>query len=72
TWLVVALLSRYSSLAALTAAAAAPLIAGMLWGFNTMAAAVGIMSMALIGKHWGNLQRLLAGTEGKIGTKKKA
>lgn len=72
TWLVVALLSRYSSLAALTAAAAAPLIAGMLWGFNTMVAAVGIMSMALIGKHWGNLQRLLAGTEGKIGAKKKA
>lgn len=72
TWLVVALLSRYSSLAALTAAAAAPLIAGMLWGFNTMVAAVGIMSMALIGKHWGNLQRLLAGTEGKIGVKKKA
>jgi glycerol-3-phosphate acyltransferase PlsY len=72
TWLVVALLSRYSSLAALTAAAAAPLIAGMLWGFNTMVAAVGIMSMALIGKHWPNLQRLLAGTEGKIGAKKKA
>lgn len=72
TWLVVALLSRYSSLAALTAAAAAPLIAGMLWGFNTMVVAVAIMSMALIGKHWGNLQRLLAGTEGKIGAKKKA
>jgi glycerol-3-phosphate acyltransferase PlsY len=29
------------------------------------------MSLALIGKHWGNLQRLLAGTEPKIGAKKK-
>lgn len=72
TWLLVALFSRYSSLAALMAAAAAPLIAGMLWGFNLQVAAVGIMSMALIGKHWGNMQRLLAGTEGKIGGTKKA
>ena len=28
--------------------------------------------MALIGKHWGNLQRLMAGTEPKIGASKQA
>lgn len=71
-WLGTAVLLRYSSLAALVAAASAPLIAGMMWGFNGMVAAVGVMSMALIGKHWENLQRLLAGTESKIGSKKKA
>ena len=70
-WLAVALLSRYSSLAALVAAAASPLVAGLLWGFNLMVAAVGIMAMALVGKHWGNIQRLIAGQEGKIGSKKK-
>ena len=30
-----------------------------------------IVAMALIGKHWGNLQRLMAGTEPKIGAGKK-
>jgi len=34
--------------------------------------AVGIIAMALIGKHWSNLQRLMAGTEPKIGAKKTA
>jgi hypothetical protein len=34
--------------------------------------AVGIIAMALIGKHWQNLQRLMAGTEPKIGAKKVA
>jgi glycerol-3-phosphate acyltransferase PlsY len=34
--------------------------------------AVGIIAMALIGKHWQNLQRLMAGTEPKIGARKKA
>jgi len=70
-WLAMAALFRYSSLAALAAAASAPLTAGMLWGFNLLVAAVGVMAMALIGKHWGNIQRLLAGQESKIGSKKK-
>ena len=70
-WLVVAALSRYSSLAALCAAAASPLLAGMMWGFNLLVAAVAVMAMALVGKHWVNIQRLLAGQESKIGSKKK-
>jgi len=60
TWLFIAYTLRYSSLAALIAAAAAPIYAGMLWGTDGLVLAVGIMSMALIGKHWQNLQRLLA------------
>lgn len=69
-WLVTAFLFRYSSLAALLAAAGAPLIGGMMWGINITVVAVGIMSMALIVRHWDNLQRLLAGSESKIGAKK--
>jgi glycerol-3-phosphate acyltransferase PlsY len=33
---------------------------------------IGIVGMALIGKHWPNIQRLLAGQETKIGNKKKS
>lgn len=69
-WLLTALTSRYSSLGALIAAAGAPLLATMMSGANIQALAVGIISLALIGKHWGNLQRLLAGTEPKFGKKK--
>lgn len=71
TWLGVAVVLRYSSLAALVAAACAPLYAFLLWGGDNQVVAVGIVAMALIGKHWGNLQRLMAGTEPKIGAGKK-
>ena len=71
TWLIVAFVLRYSSLSALVAAAAAPMIAFLLWGNDILLLAVGIIAMALIGKHWQNLQRLMAGTEPRIGAKKK-
>ena len=70
TWLVIALVVRYSSLAALVAATAAPVYAFMLWGNNGMVVTVGIIAMALVGKHWPNLQRLMAGSEPKIGSRK--
>jgi glycerol-3-phosphate acyltransferase PlsY len=72
TWLVVAFALRYSSLAALLAATCAPLYALLLWGADVRLFAVAVIAMLLIGKHWGNLQRLLAGTEPKIGARKKA
>ena len=71
-WLLIAYTLRYSSLAALVAAAMAPLIAFFLWGRDPLLAAVAIIAMALVAKHWGNLQRLMAGNEPKIGAKKKA
>jgi glycerol-3-phosphate acyltransferase PlsY len=71
TWLFVAFSLRYSSLAALIAAVLAPLFGFLLWGSGVMLIAVGIIAMALIVKHWANLQRLMAGTEPKIGGKKK-
>ncbi len=71
-WLGIAFVLRYSSLAALVAAVAAPVIAFFLWGSGPLLAVVGIIAMSLIAKHWANLQRLMAGTEPKIGAKKKA
>ena len=71
-WLTIAFLLRYSSLAALVAAASAPVTAFLFWGSGVLLLVVGIVAMVLIGKHWANLQRLMAGTEPKIGAKKKA
>ena len=71
-WILIAYALRYSSLSALVAAATAPLIAFFLWGRDPQLAAVAIIAMTLIAKHWTNLQRLMAGTEPKIGSKKKA
>lgn len=71
TWLFVAFASRYSSLAAVLAAALAPVYAALLHGAAHPSIVVGIIAMALIGKHWQNIQRLLAGQESKIGSKKK-
>jgi glycerol-3-phosphate acyltransferase PlsY len=70
-WLAVAFISRYSSLAALVAAVAAP--AGSVWLQLPPAAVFASTAMAvvLIQRHRTNIQRLLAGTEGRIGGKKK-
>jgi glycerol-3-phosphate acyltransferase PlsY len=71
TWLFVAFTSRYSSAAAVAAAALAPVYTVLMHGGNGMVIVVGIIALALIGKHWQNIQRLLAGKESKIGSKKK-
>ena len=71
-WILIAYTLRYSSLSALVAAATAPLIAFLLWGRDPQLAAVAIIAMALIAKHWPNLQRLMAGNEPTIGGKKNA
>jgi len=70
TWLAMAAVFRYSSLAALTAAVLMPLY---LWLLDTPAAfilAMALMAALLIWRHHGNIQRLLAGTESRIGAKR--
>ncbi len=70
-WLLVALLFRYSSLAALTAAVAAPFLlvatvsAHRLLFFVTTLA----MSLLLLWRHRSNIRNLLAGQETQIGAK---
>jgi len=71
TWLLVAFVSRYSSLAAVLAAALAPVYTVLMHGGNGQTLVVGVLALALIGKHWQNIQRLLAGQESRIGAKKK-
>ena len=70
TWLFIAFAFRYSSLAAILAAALAPVYSLLMHGANAQIIVIGILAMALIGKHWQNFQRLLAGQEAKIGSKK--
>ena len=72
TWLIVAFMFRYSSLAALTAAVATPIYAFLLGLPQEWVLACGILSLLLIWRHRGNIQKLLAGTETKIGSKKSA
>ncbi len=70
TWLFMAVVFRYSSLSALVAAIAAPLYAFMLGLPHEWVLASLVMSLLLIWRHKSNIQNLLAGKEGKIGSKK--
>jgi glycerol-3-phosphate acyltransferase PlsY len=65
-WLVVAAVSRYSSLAALVASLATPFF---LWsdGYLQEAQLFALFTVLLWVKHRSNIARLAAGTEGKIG-----
>lgn len=69
TWLLVALVSRYSSLAALVAANAAPIFAMLLALRPELVLATAIMSMLLIWRHKSNILNLMTGKESKIGSK---
>ena len=68
TWLTVAAITRYSSLAALLATAATPFIAGLALGLPApIVVATTVMAAAITYRHKANIARLLAGTEGRIG-----
>lgn len=69
-WIVVAFVSRYSSAASLAAAALSPIVGYLLLGRDPVIAVLLAMSAVLMWRHKGNIQRLLAGTEGKLGSKK--
>ena len=67
TWILVAAIWRISSLAALTAAALAPLYAVFFLGFEVNTLAVLVMSLLLIWRHKSNIANLIAGKEARIG-----
>lgn len=69
-WLLVALVFRLSSLAALLAAAAAPLYAYLFGLPREYLLVATVLALVLIWRHKGNIQNLLAGKESKIGSKK--
>jgi glycerol-3-phosphate acyltransferase PlsY len=72
TWIVVAVFLRYSSLASLVAAVFAPAFYLLLAGADGVLLALAVMSALLVWRHRANISNLMAGTEGRIGQKKKA
>jgi len=70
TWLVVALVFRYSSLAALIAAVLAPVFTALVLGFDVYAAAALVVAALLVWRHRENISKLVAGTESRIGERK--
>ena len=69
TWVVIAAIFRYSSLASLIAAAFAPFFTLMFFDRPSVALAVSVMSLLLIWRHWRNILKLLKGKEVRIGDK---
>jgi glycerol-3-phosphate acyltransferase PlsY len=69
TWIIVALFFRYSSLASLAAAAFAPFYQLLIWDADGYALAIVVMSLLLVWRHEGNIRKLIAGTESKLGQK---
>ena len=76
TWLLVAYLSRYSSLAALVSALSAPVFyllgdRGFWYTDRSVLAMLVLMSVLLIWRHRQNIGKLIRGEESKIGGKAK-
>lgn len=73
-WLLMAVVFRYSSLASITAALLAPVVYvlgdGGLWFMSkSVALSVAVMSLFLLYRHAENINRLIKGTESKLGKK---
>ncbi len=66
-WLLVAALFRYSSLASMSSAVVAALGLLALRGPDPVSLAVAFMSACLVWRHRGNIAKLRAGTESRIG-----
>jgi glycerol-3-phosphate acyltransferase PlsY len=69
TWLLIAAMFRYASLASIVAAVFAPFATALIVDWES-AFTVGAMALLLIGRHKTNLARLLRGTEPRLGEKK--
>jgi len=63
TWLVIFIVSRISSFAALVAAVMAPIFAFYIFGWDSRSFAVLALSLLLVWRHQSNIRNLIAGTE---------
>jgi glycerol-3-phosphate acyltransferase PlsY len=75
TWLIIAWFFRYSSLASLVSAVFAPAYYvfgdGVAWYLDrSILLAIGVMAMLLLWRHAQNINRLVKGTESRLGAKK--
>ncbi len=71
TWVAVAVFLRYSSLAAIVAAVFAPLFYLLMARADAVFVMIAIMAALLLWRHQGNIAKLMAGTESRIGSGKK-
>lgn len=71
SWLIIALISRYSSLSALIATIEVPFIVNALFGIKPTTIFT-IISIIIILRHHQNITRLIKGEESKIGQKAKS
>jgi acyl phosphate:glycerol-3-phosphate acyltransferase len=69
SWVIIAAFFRYSSLASIVAAMFAPFYQLLIWGVEPAVLPITIMSLLLVWRHEGNIRKLLAGTESRIGQK---
>jgi glycerol-3-phosphate acyltransferase PlsY len=69
-WLVVAVATRYSSLAAIVGAIAAPFFAWQFLAHPASVAMVAAMAILLVVRHHANIAKLLRGEESRIGVRK--
>jgi glycerol-3-phosphate acyltransferase PlsY len=72
TWLIVAFFFRYSSLAAIISAIFAPFYQTLIWGPGPETLVLIVMSGLLIWRHGSNINKLIKGTESRIGAVKAA
>ena len=75
SWLIIAFFFRYSSLASLVATVFAPVYYvfgdGVAWYLEkSVLLSMGVMALLLIWRHVGNINRLIQGTEPRLGAKK--
>ncbi len=69
SWTIVAYFSRYSSLAAITAAVFAPFYQWLIWGVGPVTIACIVIAALVVWRHRANIRKLLDGTESKLGQK---
>jgi glycerol-3-phosphate acyltransferase PlsY len=69
TWLIIALFSRYSSLASMIAAVFAAFYSAFGWGFDERFVAIALIAAFVIARHQSNIRNLMAGKERRIGEK---
>ena len=68
SWIGLLMLTRYSSLAGMSAGLLSPLVAAILGRFDLALLFLGL-ALLVLWKHRGNLDRLLAGTEPRVGAR---
>jgi len=70
TWIIMCFLTKYVSVASITAAVVLPVSAWFLGARGLLFGVTALMGALAIVKHKGNIQRLMSGTENKIGSGK--